>query len=129
MIFLPYVPTSGLEPCIAILIKSYSTFYKLLSSSPSPQILKGAAIIEGRPGESLPDLDFEALKSSLEEKYGAQMSDESVMSAALYPKVFDDFMTFSQSYGPVEKLDTRLFFVGPNVAEETEVGSTVIDLL
>ena len=54
------------------------------------------------------------------------MSDEYVMSAALYPKVFDDFISFRQTYGPVEKLDTRLFLVGPNIAEETEVNRVVL---
>lgn len=36
-------------------------------------------------------------------------------------QVFDDFMTFQQTYGPVEHFNTRIFFVGPNIAEETEV--------
>ena len=35
--------------------------------------------------------------------------------------MFDDFTTFRETYGPVEKLDTRLFLVGPNIAEETDV--------
>ena len=52
-----------------------------------PQILKGAATIEGRPGESLEALDFDSLKQSLEEKHESTFSDEDVMSAALYPKV------------------------------------------
>ena len=51
------------------------------------QILKGAATIEGRPGESLEALDFDSLKQSLEEKHETTFSDEDVMSAALYPKV------------------------------------------
>jgi len=85
------------------------------------QVLKGAETIDGRPGESLESLDFSSLKESLEEKHEAPMSEEDVMSAALYPQVFDDFTTFRQTYGPVEKLDTRLFLVGPNIAEETDV--------
>ena len=51
------------------------------------QILKGAATIEGRPGESLEALGFDSLKQSLEEKHETTFSDEDVMSAALYPKV------------------------------------------
>lgn len=51
------------------------------------QVLKGAPVIDGRPGEHLPPLDFDALKESLEEKHDAPMTDEHVMSAALYPKV------------------------------------------
>lgn len=56
------------------------------------QVLKGAPTIEGRPGEHLPPLDFEALKSSLEEKHDQPMSDEDTMSAALYPKVSPGFV-------------------------------------
>jgi len=85
------------------------------------QILKGAATIEGRPGESLEALDFDSFKEDLEGKHETKFSEEDVMSAALYPKVFDDFTTFRETYGPVEKLDTRLFLVGPNIAEETDV--------
>ncbi|KAF6022689.1 hypothetical protein EB796_018997 [Bugula neritina] len=47
-------------------------------------VLKGAKIIEGRPGASLPPLDFDALKASLEEKHNTVLSDEEVMSGALY---------------------------------------------
>jgi len=44
------------------------------------------------------------------------------MSGALYPEVFDDYMSFVQKFGPVKHLNTRIFFVGPEIAEETEVG-------
>lgn len=44
--------------------------------------------IEGRPGASLPPLDFGELKQDLEERWGeGAIRDEDVISAALYPKV------------------------------------------
>jgi len=73
------------------------------------KVLKGAKIIEGRPGASLPPLDFDALKASLEEKHNTVLSDEEVMSGALYPEVFDDYMSFVQKFGPVKHLNTRIF--------------------
>lgn len=85
------------------------------------KILKGLACIEGRPGESLPSLDFNALKIDLEDKHGSPIDDHDVMSAAMYPKVCDDFLTFRNTYGPVDCLNTRIFLVGPKVAEEFEV--------
>ena len=42
----------------------------------------------GRPGAEMPPFDFEGLKVKLHEKFGARfISDEDVVSAALYPKV------------------------------------------
>ena len=47
------------------------------------------------------------------------------MSAALYPKVFEDFENFRSSYGPVSKLSTKTFLVGPDIAREIEVGNSL----
>lgn len=43
------------------------------------------------------------------------------MSAALYPQVTEDYLTFRESFGPVDKLDTRIFLTGPKVGEEFDV--------
>ena len=43
------------------------------------------------------------------------------MSAALYPEVTEDYLTFHETFGPVDKLDTRIFLTGPKVGEEFEV--------
>uniref|UniRef100_A0A1I8IHK6 Pyruvate carboxylase n=1 Tax=Macrostomum lignano TaxID=282301 RepID=A0A1I8IHK6_9PLAT len=42
-------------------------------------------------------------------------------TAALYPRVFDDFAVIRQKYGAVSKLQTRVFFQGPKIAEELEI--------
>lgn len=47
--------------------------------------------------------------------------DEDVLSAALYPKVFNDYMVFRDEFGPVDGLPTRLFFTGPEIGEEFQV--------
>ncbi|CAL1527525.1 unnamed protein product [Lymnaea stagnalis] len=85
------------------------------------QVLKGAKKIEGRPGASLPPVDFQEIKDNLEDKYGNWITEEDVMSAALYPKVTDEYLDFRNKYGPVDKLDTKTFLVGPKIASETEV--------
>ncbi|GFS64598.1 pyruvate carboxylase, mitochondrial [Trichonephila inaurata madagascariensis] len=85
------------------------------------KILKSMARIEGRPGASLPPLDFDALKTELEDKHGMAVDDQDVMSSAMYPKVCDDFISFRNTYGPVDCLNTRIFLIGPKVAEEFEV--------
>lgn len=66
-------------------------------------------------------LDFKALRHDLEEKHGEDMTEKDLVSAALYPKVFDDFCDFRRKYGPVTHLDTKTFFVGPEIAQEDNV--------
>lgn len=76
--------------------------------------------LEGRPGASLPDFNFKKLEEDLNESH-PNISEYDVMSAALYPQVTDEYLTFRESYGPVDKLDTRIFLVGPKVGEEFDV--------
>lgn len=77
--------------------------------------------MEGRPGASMPPLDFKALKADLQEQHGMRITDRDVLSSAMYPKVFDDFCEFEKQYGPVDKLDTRTYFIGPDIAQELTV--------
>ena len=51
------------------------------------QIVRDEPVIEGRPGESLKPLDFEDLKQQLVEKHEMNITEEDVMSAAMYPNV------------------------------------------
>jgi pyruvate carboxylase len=93
------------------------------------QILKGAPVVEGRPGASIPLVDFDKLRAELKDKHGSDnIKDTDVLSAALYPKAFDDFFKFRQLYGPVDKLDTRTFFIGPDIAHEMQVMLLIIDI-
>uniref|UniRef100_T1D9G8 Pyruvate carboxylase n=1 Tax=Crotalus horridus TaxID=35024 RepID=T1D9G8_CROHD len=84
------------------------------------KVLKDLPRVEGRPGASLPPLDFTKLEQELCEKH-EEITPEDVLSAAMYPKVFSDFKDFTATFGPVECLNTRLFLEGPKIAEEFEV--------
>lgn len=84
------------------------------------KVLKNMPRIEGRPGASMPPFDFEQLKQEIRETYPSA-TDKDIMSAALYPQVTKDYLNFRESYGPVDKLDTRIFLIGPKVGEEFEV--------
>ncbi|XP_058271109.1 pyruvate carboxylase a isoform X1 [Hemibagrus wyckioides] len=85
------------------------------------KVLKSLPRIEGRPGASLPEMDFKALEKRLHESHGDDITPEDVMSAAMYPKVFQEFKEFTTNFGPVDCLNTRLFLDGPKIAEEFEV--------
>ncbi|KAG8437830.1 hypothetical protein GDO86_008509 [Hymenochirus boettgeri] len=84
------------------------------------KVLKDLPRIEGRPGATLPPMDFVKLESKLKSKYD-DLTPEDIMSAAMYPKVFEEYKDFSTQFGPVECLNTRLFLEGPKIAEEFEV--------
>lgn len=85
------------------------------------KVLKDLPRVEGRPGASLPPLDFEALSQELGARDGTPPSPEDLLSAALYPKVYAEFRDFTSTFGPVSCLGTRLFLEGPTIAEEFEV--------
>lgn len=84
------------------------------------QIVKERPIFEGRPGADIPPMDLEQLKTKLMEEHG-NVTEEDVLSAALYPSVTDDFLRFRSKCGPVDKLDTSTFLIGPRIAEEFQV--------
>lgn len=94
------------------------------------KVLKGKPTINGRPGESMTPLDFDELKTKLEKKHGVEMREVDLLSAAQYPKIFDEFMEFKKTYGDVSKLPTRNFFIGAELDEEIQVeiekGKTLI---
>ncbi|KAF3697656.1 Pyruvate carboxylase, mitochondrial [Channa argus] len=85
------------------------------------KVLKSLPRIEGRPGASLPPMDFKSLEEGLRAAHGDEITPEDVMSAAMYPKVFQEFKEFTSNFGPVDCLSTRLFLDGPKIAEEFEV--------
>uniref|UniRef100_A0A8C5PX54 Pyruvate carboxylase n=1 Tax=Leptobrachium leishanense TaxID=445787 RepID=A0A8C5PX54_9ANUR len=87
------------------------------------KVLKDLPRIEGRPGATLPPMDFTKLENHLKSKYD-DLTPEDIMSAAMYPKVFEEYKDFGTQFGPVESLNTRLFLEGPKIAEEFE-GRTV----
>ncbi|KAJ8281620.1 hypothetical protein COCON_G00041390 [Conger conger] len=75
----------------------------------------------GAPGASLAPMDFDALETQLRQAHNDDVTPEDMMSAAMYPKVYQEFKEFSSGFGPVECLNTRLFLDGPKIAEEFQV--------
>jgi pyruvate carboxylase len=84
----------------------------------------GRAMFEGRPGAELPDYDFKTAEANLKQAYGDQrITTKEVLSHALYPKVFKDFMEFEKTYGKgvIEKLPTHLFLRPLSEGEESHL--------
>jgi pyruvate carboxylase len=93
-------------------------------------ILKGKKPLEKRPGELLEEVNFKALKEELTKELGREATDYEVISYALYPKVFLEYMKTVDKFGKISVLDTATFIHGMNFGEEIEVeiekGKTLI---
>lgn len=94
----------------------------------------GLTCFEGRPGADLAPFDFVAERQKLVGKWGGDsgglggstssgevIKDVDVMSSALYPAVFDEFMTHRAQYGSLNHMDTRTFLSGMKVGQEIEI--------
>jgi pyruvate carboxylase len=93
-------------------------------------ILRGARPQRGRPGASLPAIDFSKTAESLETKIGRRPAKDEVLSYVLYPDVFTRFASAQHAYGDVEVLPTAQFFyempAGEEIAVELEPGKTIV---
>jgi pyruvate carboxylase len=100
------------------------------------RVLKGKTIegtnlvfFEGRPGANMPPYNFDVARETLEAKWAGQegsdkrgiIRDFDVMSHALYPAVFDEYMEHKKEFGEVSYMDTRTFLTGIKTGEEVEV--------
>ena len=73
------------------------------------KVLKNDEPYTVRPGSLLEDADLEAERKDAEEKLGREIDDFELASYLMYPKVFIDYATATETYGPVSVLaDARL---------------------
>lgn len=93
-------------------------------------ILKGEQPLTCRPGELLEPVDFNKKKQELETKLGHNVNDCDVLSAVLYPGVYEEFDSHRQEYSDTSFLPTPVFFYGLDVGDEVsidiEAGKTLI---
>ena len=84
-------------------------------------ILKGQQPLTERAGALLKPLNFEEIRTMLKEVLTRPVNDHDVLSCALYPQVFLDWVQFTRTYGDVSVLDTPTFLSGLRVGEEIKV--------
>jgi pyruvate carboxylase len=86
------------------------------------RVLKGAPVVEGRPGASMPPADLAGLGAELRAAHGPSVTARDVLSAALYPKVFEEYKAWEVRYSRyTSALPTRAFLAPLAEDEEVEV--------
>ncbi|MCG3401468.1 pyruvate carboxylase [Staphylococcus massiliensis] len=84
-------------------------------------VLKGKTPITKRPGEYLEPVDFDALRKDLESKQQKPVTDQDVISYALYPKVYENYIATNEQFGNISLLDTPIFLFGMRENETVQI--------
>ncbi|SFB13515.1 pyruvate carboxylase [Acetitomaculum ruminis DSM 5522] len=87
-------------------------------------VLKGQEPLTERPGKLLEPVDLKAIEKMLYEKYdltGCDQNhvDEKVISYAMYPKVYEEYLDHVEHYNDVQRLESHVYFFGLREGEET----------
>ncbi|MDO5605303.1 MAG: pyruvate carboxylase, partial [Paracoccus sp. (in: a-proteobacteria)] len=86
------------------------------------KVLKGEVAMTTRPGAAMAPVDLDAARADLTAQLeDAAIDAEDLNGYLMYPKVFLDYMSRHQTYGPVRTLPTRNFFYGMQPGEEISV--------
>ncbi|MEL7566711.1 MAG: pyruvate carboxylase [Dehalobacterium sp.] len=84
-------------------------------------ILKGEKPITCRPGEILEPEDLGKIEKHLEEQLHYQPSRRQILSYALYPKVYEEYLQSLEEYGDLSQMGSDVFFHGLSEGETSEV--------
>lgn len=84
-------------------------------------ILKDKKAISCRPGELLEDQDFDAVKKHLEDLGLEDVTEQDLLSYAMYPKVFEDYLEAVDNGDTYRLMGSDIFFHGLSEGEACEV--------
>lgn len=84
-------------------------------------VLKGKTAIKCRPGEMLPAENFSHIKSYLDEKFDMDANDRQIMSYAMYPKVYEEYLSMIKKGNNFSLMGSDVFFYGIQEGETCEV--------
>ena len=84
-------------------------------------VLKDKKPITCRPGELLPPEDFDGIRKHLQDDLGLEGTDREVISYAIYPKVFEDYIKSLRKDGNFRYMGSDIFFHSLEEGETCEV--------
>ena len=84
-------------------------------------VLKGEKPIDLRPGLLIQDEDFYKIKIYLDNKFNMNSNMRNILSYAMYPSVYEDYLKHLQEYNDISKLESHIYFYGLKKGEECEV--------
>ncbi|EOD00736.1 pyruvate carboxylase [Caldisalinibacter kiritimatiensis] len=84
-------------------------------------VLKGEKPITCRPGELLEAEDFDKIAQKLKEKFDIEPTKKDILSYALYPKVFEEYLKYIKEHGDLSKMGSDIYFHGLNEGETCQV--------
>ena len=84
-------------------------------------VLRGKTPVTVRPGSLLPDEDFDAIIDKLRNELGLEGNEQELLSYALYPKVFEDYITSLKKDGSFRLMGSDIFFHGLAEGETCEI--------
>src|SRR6056297_3261639 len=84
-------------------------------------VLKGEEPLVVRPGEVLEPEDFSKIEKMLGEELHDEPNIRNILSYALYPKVYKEYLGSVSEYGDRSNLESHVFFYGLNEGETSEV--------
>ncbi|MCO6459158.1 MAG: pyruvate carboxylase [Pirellulaceae bacterium] len=85
------------------------------------RILRDEKPLKGRPGATLPPADFAAAETKVHQQLDRQPTRRELLSALLYPQVFEQFAAHQAQYSDTSCLPTPVFFYGLEPGEEIAV--------
>lgn len=84
-------------------------------------VLKGEQPITCRPGELLESEDFEKIEKHLQENFNIKPTKKDLLSFALYPKVFEQYLGYLEENGDFSKMGSDIYFHGLSEGETCQV--------
>ncbi len=82
------------------------------------RVMRGRPVVEGRPGESLAPMDWDAAAEKVRAILKREPTRRDVVTWVLYPKVYEEFVGHQQKYSDTSGLPTPVFFYGQQSGEE-----------
>ncbi|QEK11640.1 pyruvate carboxylase [Crassaminicella thermophila] len=84
-------------------------------------VLKGEEPITTRPGELLEPEDFDKIEKHLKEEFEIDPTKKDLLSYALYPKVFEEYLKYVKEHGDFSRMGSDIYFHGLSEGETCQV--------